>query len=276
MKNIILFTLVFFKCALIYAQKSNDFNVYLQKSRYNNETIIKLNKEISVYNYYFIGAYYIDRKHEGIINLTTLKDGLDKIVPDKLDSGYLCLDIENDIYKSLKFNKNKKKGEESIDKLIEMVQYVKKERPNLQVTIYGIPFTFYWEKVYYQRFDRLIKELDFISPHLYIYYPSKQVGEKANIDYLEKNLEVFLDYGKRLNKPVLPFFWYRVHPSNKKFGKEILQEKEIMKYLSFIKYFSYNSLKVSGVLWWEPMNKDKIDINSQILKSFINDSSHNK
>jgi len=271
MKSIIFTILVFFQCSFLLAQKEEKFNLYLQQSRYSKEAIKSLEEEqINVKNYLFIGSYYIDRKNEGIINYKTLEEGLDKIIPNKMSEDYLCLDIENAIYKSLKFSKsNSKEFRNNQKKLIELVKFVKNKRPNIKVTLYGIPFTFYWEDVPYKRFDKLIKQLDFISPHLYIYYPEKQVGFKANKNYLEKNLKVFLDYGERLDKPVIPFVWYRVHPSNKKFGSNILKESELKNYLIMARTFTHKKNTISGFLWWEPMNKEKIDINNILIRSFV-------
>ena len=69
---------------------------------------------------------------------------------------------------------------------------------------------------------------------------------------LIENLKSALIYGIRLNKPVVPYVWYLIHPSNKKFGNQIIGKEEMKLYLNTIKNYCYLDKKAQGIIWWEP------------------------
>ena len=89
-------------------------------------------------------------------------------------------------------------------------------------------------------------------------YSENQRGSSYVTEYIEENLSLFLDYAKRVNKPVIPYVWYRVHPSNKKFGSELISKERMDLYLNKIKYFEHDGKKVEGIIWWEPSNSLKM------------------
>jgi hypothetical protein len=83
------------------------------------------------------------------------------------------------------------------------------------------------------------------------------VGEQRNMDYLKQNMDQFLSYGARLKKPVIPFFWYKVHPSNKKYGMSVMPKGNVQKYLSLLSTYSNQAGRLNGIVWWE--GGEKID-----------------
>jgi hypothetical protein len=235
----------------------DNFTLYIQNNRYNKQ-IVNLalsNNQIDFYHY--LGNYYIDRKKENIINLINVEEALNKLFPDRNTSAFLCLNIENEVYKGVRDNsKGSKKFIYNNLELIKLIQFVKKKRPNIKVGIYGIPFNYYWSiqklRNTEKKYVALLREVDFISPHLYIHYPNHQVGKTANFEYLNKNIEQALEYGKRLNKSVIPYVWYLVHPANKKYGAEYIDVNTMKEYLNHIRKFQLEGRKVNGVIWWEP------------------------
>jgi len=264
MCNKLLFFIVSFFSVFILASQiesqeklEDDFKLYIQNNRYNNY-IVNLavsNNQIDFYHY--LGNYYIDKKKEDIINLKNVEEGLNILFPDRNARAFLCLNIENEVYKGIRDNlKDSKKFIHNNQELIKLIQFVKKKRPNVQVGIYGIPFNYYWSvqklRNTEKKYDELLREVDFISPHLYIHYPNHQVGKTANFDYLNKNMVQALEYGKRLNKPVIPYVWYLVHPANKKYGREYIDVNTMKEYLNHIRKFQFEGRKINGVIWWEP------------------------
>lgn len=250
--------LFFVASSSCFAQKDNGkLELLIQTNRYGENTIAGISKNVKVNNYFFIGKYYIDRYNKGIIDYTTLETGLDRLIPKESD-GFLILDIENKIYHALK------KGEVSgasfksnAKKFVDMIKFVKEKRPNLKVSVYGIPFTRYWDPQQFGRYDEIVKQMDFISPHLYIYYPDEQFGQDKNEKYLKDNLAVFMDYKRRLNVDVYPFIWYVIHPSNKKYGGKFIETKRMKKYIKIIDEYEYEGQNVNGAIWWEPGRSKK-------------------
>lgn len=254
----------------LWAQHPNEFTVVLQNSRYEANTIKKIEDIVDRNKYYFIGSYYIDKDNEGVINLKDLKKGLNKNVP-KNTVGFLILDIENKLYHDLKKDNASLDFKIAEQAFIGMINFVRRHRPNIQISVYGIPFTTYWDEIKIAKYDNIVKKLDFISPHLYMYYPNKQFGKERNVAYLKKNLSLFLDYKNRLGIDVYPFIWYRIHPSNKKYKNKILSSVEINDYLDIIKDEDVENCKVDGVLWWEPQLKKPFDIDKKLINTFVED-----
>lgn len=91
------------------------------------------------------------------------------------------------------------------------------------------------------------------------------------MEYFKKNLDVAFDYAIRLNKPVIPFVWYLIHPSNKRYRYEMIPRMEMLTYIDYIhNYKSYNNNSISGMVWWDtptPYNnnviKDNLSPNSE-------------
>lgn len=136
-----------------------------------------------------------------------------------------------------------------------MISDIKEFRPNVRVGIYGFPFTFFYDS---QRkfnadykLNQILELCDYISPSLYSQYPIKEIGQEKNDNFFRENLAYSLEVGAKLNKPVIPYVWHIVHPSNKKHGGEVLSVEEMVSNIEFIANFSSNGRKVEGVIWWE-------------------------
>ncbi|WP_370895432.1 hypothetical protein [Chryseobacterium gossypii] len=219
-------------------------------------------------NYYFFGQYYIDRNKKNIIDLNSLQKGINSIIPDKQSSDLIVLDIENKIYQDIKKKGVSDKNYKSnIDKLVEMVRFVKKMRPNAKVVLYGIPFNFNYDfqKSYndYNKLKPLLQVVDYLTPSLYLMYSDLEKSDNYFKNYIFSNLDLTFEMAAKVNKPVLPFIWYKVHPYNKISGGSVINDSLYTTYLKLIKDYRYKNNKVSGVIYWEP-SKETININQKL------------
>ncbi len=239
----------------------------IQSGRYNNE--ISSTRE----HYYFFGRYYIDKENRGIINLTSLEQGINKVVKDVDYNGYILLDIENKIYQELKsetiYHKNYHKN---INAFVEMVEMVKALRPNAKVGVYGFPFNFNYQAQKknndFEKLKPLLKTVDFFAPQIYVYYTENEKSDDFLDKYINDNLSLYFDYASKINKKVYPFIWYKIHPYNKKYGGEVMSNKQYWNYLNNIKNFRYKGKKVEKIIYWEP-SEETITLDKK-LKETIN------
>lgn len=267
---LLLFTGVFSN-AYCQSGENENFKIYFLQSRYKESTVDYFRKNSHFDKYVYLGEYMIDPRKTGIYNERTIREVLRKLFPNSSSSGLLSLNIEGKIYKDLmnnaKYTQNFKKAEAEF---IRIIKIIKDERPNVSVGIYGLPFRFYYasQKKFNadRKLDNLLSHLDYISPSLYSVYPDKEKGGMANEQYVIRNLEYSLEIGERLNKPVIPYVWHFVHPSNKRFGGNLVERSELRKYLKIIANHSLNGKHANGVIWWESSSKS---FNSYMSKSNV-------
>lgn len=248
---------LFFEDKLI-AQNTKPFNIYVMSNRYDEKTTQYIKSNGKVFRYYnFMGAFYIDPNKREVFDKEQIKKGLDRMFPGGKANGFLCLDWEGACYQDLK---NSDKGSPELARAVrqfrELVLFVKNLRPNVKVGIYGLPFKINSESQMKfnanNKFDEILSLCDYISPSIYLSSPDKQLGKSENEKFLKRNLDIALETGNRLRKPVIPYFWYRVHPSNKSYGNWIISQDEMERYLRIIRDYSFNGRRVEGVIWWEP------------------------
>ena len=60
--------------------------------------------------------------------------------------------------------------------------------------------------------------------------------------------------------------WYKIHPSNKKYGGSVVSAKQYYEYLNMLKNYKYKNKRVEKVIYWEPA-KTTIDINKKIKET---------
>lgn len=222
-------------------------------------------------NYYFLGQYYIDPKKKGIIDLKSIEKGILKVVKDKNYSEYIVLDIENKVYHELRTNsKNHVNYKKNIKSLVEVVNLVKKLRPKSKVVIYNIPFKFISSNQKsnndYEKLYPLLQAVDALTPSLYLNYTDTQKKSAFFSSYIDDNLDLCFEYAERLNKKVYPFIWYKIHPSNRKHGGDVIASKQYANYLNLIKKYRYKSSRVEKVIYWEPA-KETVNVNDWLDKT---------
>lgn len=273
-KNKIIFLL--FLYLFLYACKGQE-KLYIFPNRYEkNINELRNRTTYSLQPIKILGQYMIDPNGKGNIKYDLVDKYLDKLYPNKSEKGILCINLEGSLFRELADNaKETKEFKAAESNYIELIRHVKQKVPFVKVGIYGLPFKGYYEsqlkKNENQKLDSLLNEVDILMPSLYIAYPAKQTGIQSNIDYLEKNLNIAFEYGTRLKKPVYPFFWYLVHPANKKFGLALIPKDEMNIYMNYIYSYKYKGKNVSGVVWWDsptPFN------NGTIKSIFIPEDHH--
>lgn len=154
--------------------------------------------------------------------------------------------------------------------MVKAVELVKNLRPKAKVIVYNIPFRFnVTSQKRFSDFDKLyplLKAVDVFAPSLYLHYDGKQKKPQFFTDYINNNLELSFKYAGKLNKKVYHFVWYRIHPSNKKYGRQVINSKQYSEYLSLIKEYRYKKKRVENIIYWEPAN-ETIDINLKLKET---------
>jgi len=214
-----------------------------------------LENERRFQNYRLIPQSYIDPKNEGLINFDLLERTICKFYPNIDMEDVVCLDIENKLFRDLLNNKRTHvKFQFAESEIVKMLKLVKTLRPRLKIGIYSLPTRYFYSNSQEKdktKFDNILKLCDVIFPSLYIFYPNDQIGNTKNLNYIKENLNQAFEYGGRLDKPVLPFMWSMIHPSNVKFSYKLLPKNDMDEYIKLISNYSYAGKKVAGIVWWE-------------------------
>ncbi|MFV0224103.1 hypothetical protein OBJ96_03195 [Empedobacter falsenii] len=264
---LLIITLLNFRCS------AQNVKPIIQGKRYTHEIASKND------NYYFFGGYYIDPQKKNTIDLKSLEQGINKKIQDINYSGYVVLDIENKVYQELKSNsKSHVNYKKNIKCFIDMVILVKTLRPNAKVVVYNVPFKFNSEKQKkYNDFDKLyplLKVVDAFTPSLYLHYSDKERKDIFFDNYVKTNLDLNFEYAEKLNKKVIPFVWYKIHPSNKDYGGTVINKTQYSDYLNLINDYRYKGKKIEKIIYWEPA-KENIDINMKLIETINILKNHN-
>lgn len=251
-------------------------DIYIFSYRYSKD-ITELNKSTS-YNLKpvkMLGQYMIDPSRKGNIDYNLVSRYLNELYPDIYEKGLLTINLEGALFSKLRDEDLESEAFKNAEKeYIKLIQFVKNKVPFVKVGVYGLPFKGYYESQLIKnergRLNKVLKEVDVLMPSLYIAFPAKQKNQESNIDYLRKNLDIAFEHGERLNKSVYPFFWYLVHPNNKRYGYAFIPKNEFLSYLDFIFSYSYNSTSVKGVIWWDTPTPYKDNtVNKILLKRIV-------
>lgn len=231
-----------------------EFEIYYLKNIYNDSTIKLIENKSNFKDFKILIQHYIDSKNEGTIDYDRIKSFLDKHYPNLDSHETLCINLENIFYNDLQLNSCGKEYRRAIRNFKNLIKFVKSLRSNLQIGIYGLPYRTYYENQLVwnkgKKLDPILKLVDVIFPSFYIIYPKEKVGVNVNLKYLKKNLDVSLEYGKRLNKKVVPFMWHTVLTNS-----ELISFDDMECYLDYIKGYNYKGKQISGFVWWDFNNK---------------------
>lgn len=251
-------TLLFFVSAVSAQQKK----IYVFKDRYPKEIRNVIDKESSYFAEIKIMTGNMLLSGKNNIDYRKIENYLNELYPSKNAIGVLCIDLEHAGYNYLKGNNITRFRKASInqfqnaeEEFIEIIRFIKNKRPQLQVGVYGMPFKIYSESEKRigseKSLDKILKEADILMPSFYMPYPAEYNGLDKNLKYLEINLKQVLESGKRLDKPVLPFFWYFVFSPDKKFTYELIPKDEMKMYTDYILNYNLKSKEVLGLIWWD-------------------------
>ncbi|MGN6605326.1 MAG: hypothetical protein ACTHK8_22965 [Ginsengibacter sp.] len=174
--------------------------------------------------------------------------------PDTLSSGTCVIDWEDSTFYNLRHDESSLPFNAAIDSIAKVLKIMKQTRPCVKVGVFDLPFEVYYPTadVYNKgnKFDRLFEYCDFIAPEIFIEFPDKEIGHRRNIAFIQHNLDVALQFGRRLNKPVIPFIWELIHPSNRKYGGMLIPRDEYESYAEFMMHYSYYGTHIKGFFLW--------------------------
>lgn len=248
-------------------------NIYGQREYYMIDYHVTKDMNITPKTIKILGNSAIDPKNSGKIDKQLFESKLKSLIPNKNSTDILCIDLENKIYQDLRNNKlNSKKVANSIDEFVSLIKMIRNLRPHVKVGVYALPFPVYYDSQLTRnqvgKFDKIFKEVDYIFPSIYIYYPAAQKGLQSNINYFNKNLDIAVYYAKKYNKEIIPFFWYLVHPSNKKFSNELLDINEMKYYIDYLWNYSENKYAFKGIVLWNSTTPfTKKNVKTSFLKN---------
>lgn len=235
-----------------------DLEVFVFYDRYG-EQAKKYFDDHSFNASYLITRSMIDPNKTGQVHFSHLKVRINNLIPNKESRDAILIDWEEPFHLMKELYEDEKEFSLLLIQYIELVDYLRNLRPNAKIAIYGIPFSAYkvkWPPMQVNennRFDPILRKVDFISPGIYLRHRDKEVGLKNNQTYISDNLDVSFKYAERLNKPVVPFVWPYIHPSNQKYAYKGLSISEIQNYLdSFFNYeYKEDASKIFGIIWFD-------------------------
>ncbi|WP_242916764.1 hypothetical protein [Pontibacter liquoris] len=244
-------------------KRAASFSVYIINERFGPKTTEYFKDHRFKFATLQTQGSIVQRDNKSVVDLARVERFLDDKFPKKDSAGILVLDWESEPFKNLRiYNASDSRFRDAENQWVLLVREVKRLRPQVKVGFYGLPFRSYhdWQKVKFNqpgKLNKLLSEVDFIAPSLYIMYADEAVGRDRNLQYLRDNLDVALQYGKELGKPVIPFVWHRVHYSDNIKGQSLIPKEAFATYVDYIGSYVHNNNQVSGVLWWDYASNDK-------------------
>jgi len=214
-----------------------------------------------------VKTFFTDNDIKNVITITVVGDSYEAVDKQKLadlikkrypndsDGGIGALDWEG---KSLAWLVNlpgdSPEFKSVLNSFIGIIKMAKTLRPNVQWGYYAVPFSRYYNRSKLgddlNKIEPLLKECDIFFPSFYQSYKDGSIGKDDNERFAYENLNVILPVAQRMNKPVLPFVWYRYHVNNKSIGLQLIPSDEFEKYLNALLSVNYKGKKVSGLVCW--------------------------
>ncbi|WP_447770451.1 hypothetical protein [Sphingobacterium faecium] len=244
-----------------------------------NRKLFFLNENNSVQNNFVqrnhLSTYVIVSQGHFVINEKFSKTDLEKIIlksfPKKYDTGYAVLDWEGSGMQSL--IRQNSRFEYYISEYIKAIEYAKSFRPNVKWSFYGVPYQYYERSVdvyasKIQKLSELIKKIDFLAPSLYIM--SNETMSAAEKEKIKQTLSISIKFGLKYSKPVYPFIWHRIHPSNQKNGISLVNQEIFENHIKYLLDLRYKNIGISGLMWWhsEKYSYDRKLQNVQVKRAY--------
>lgn len=232
-----------------------DFNIYIFAAYYS-KNVSQYLLEHSFREAHLLTQVVIDPDKDQNIDADAVRNYTAGFYPNADATGLFVIDWEAQAFNDLKkYDKDDARFKAAEAKYLQLVNVIKEFRPKVKVSIYGLPFRFFNDiqrkAASTDKLDNLLSHCDVLTPSFYIVYTDAQIGQPRNIDYLKQNIDLALATGARLNKEIVPFFWYKVHPGNKLYGMNIIPKDKMQAYLNTLSSYSYQGKKLNGIVWWE-------------------------
>ncbi|SEV94421.1 Hyaluronidase [Chryseobacterium wanjuense] len=213
-----------------------------------------INREKIQFVQFVNDGQFIDKKVPFTFSKDLLIKELERAYPDPNASGIAYIDIEVPYIDYLKEDVTTDNYKRSVKLFLDVLDFVKKQRPNVKWGYYGIPYTTYWgrdKKFYdqYKKLDPIIRKSDILFPSIYIFYNHVSFSME-NEDYIEENAEEMIRIASIYNKKVYPFVMSRYHPSNASIGNQKINDSDFRTYITAISNAKYNNKHVDGIVLW--------------------------
>lgn len=235
------------------------FSIFIYSAYSQNRKIFFLNEGTSVQNKFVAKnslntyvniseGYFVtngEYSPEGLKNIIT------KLFPGKNDTGYAVLDWESAGMHSLV--KQDSKFAYFLGQFIMAIEDAKRLRPKVKWSYYAVPYKYYESSpsIYtanVERLSKLFKALDFIAPSLYIL--KNEAMNSIDMARVDETLSIALKLGNKYSKPVYPFIWHRIHPSNKRESLSLVNARIFDDYIGHLLNYKYKNIGISGLIWW--------------------------
>jgi hypothetical protein len=203
----------------------------------------------SVYTFNIVGGSY------DAVDQQKLIADIQKRYPGVSDSGIAALDWEGTMIGTLVNGRPESSDfNDALNSYIKLLKMAKALRPNVKWGYYAVPFSRFYNRNKLgsdlRKIEPLLRVCDVFFPSFYENYRDGSIEKDDNERFAYENLNAILPVAQRMDKPVLPFVWYRYHVSNKNIGLQLIPNDEFEKYLNAILSVNYNGKKVSGVVCW--------------------------
>lgn len=232
--------------------------VYMFFQQYNEVTVSEL-KSLGFKSVRLINSNIIDPLNTGKFDGQRIKLYVKRMMLEDSELRVFIIDWERGLFSSLR---NEERGSSKFRKaeeeFINLARFIKGLDSKISLGIYGLPFRVYDSKyVKYNGYDHykflnILKEVDLITPSLYTVNPVAEIGRDTKNKYFKNNIELAIEYGEKLGKPVYPFIWEVVHPNNKQYGNSLLTKAEFRADVEYIRNYSYEDKQIEGIIWWAP------------------------
>ncbi|CAA9236332.1 MAG: hypothetical protein AVDCRST_MAG95-1233 [uncultured Adhaeribacter sp.] len=148
---------------------------------------------------------------------------------------------------------------------VKVVNKIKEMRPQAKVSVYGLPFIAYSESeqtTFNQpagKFELIFRAVDVISPEIYLSYPetyNQTSDPQLNERFLASAAALAVREGMNYQKPVLPYFWYRVTTLSDQPEKGYFWDPATFARLANIVLTQEeSSTRVDGLILWDQQSK---------------------
>lgn len=222
----------------------NAQNIYIASSPSKGiKEFINVNNLLTV-DFVYQNTFVTDNKYDEAKLIRTIT----KMYPDKNIKAMAVLDWEGITFNNL--TKDKGASDASLVQFESAIKKAKELRPNVKWSFYGLPTRNFWSpdqnwKNKNLSILKLMKHFDFIAPSIYIFYPLSDVKKDLQNKYIDSNIQLAKEIGKRVGKPVYPIVNHRFHTSNKKLANQLVDPELFSYYISRI---SHNN--VDTIIWW--------------------------
>jgi hypothetical protein len=199
---------------------------------------------------------FIDPTHDGLLDDDLLKKRIKELFPASNASGICVLNWETPTMErvaALKLDPDV--YQKQVAEMVRALKIAKALRPRVKWGYYGLNI-----QEYYYRNDSwrsrtegflpVMEASDILFPSLYKFYPYSINGYAFEESYAKENIDLILQYGARLSKPVMPFVWPRFHDADPKFGLQSIPDKEWTDHIGFLAKPNAKGQQISGIVMW--------------------------